>query len=186
MIATAQKIPPHHQYWWMVLLRGIVAVLFGLLAMLWPGLTTIILVYLFGTFALFDGALAIVIAILERAHISRWWVLLLEGIFGLLIALLAYLSPVVTALVLLYLVAAWAIVTGIIELVAAFTRKYDRDLEWTLAIAGILSILLGILLVLQPINGLLTIVWVIGIYAIFSGLLLIISALSRRPTRLAA
>lgn len=175
-----------HQYWWMILLRGILAVLFGLLATLWPGLTTLVLVYLFGTFALLDGVLAIVVSLQARSHDSRWWVLLLEGVAGVLIALLAYVSPVITALVLLYLISAWAIITGIIELIAAFSIRHASDLEWTLAIAGILSLMLGVLLILQPINGLLTLVWMIGLYALFAGILLIIRAFKLKSRAFAA
>jgi len=169
------------RYWWMLAIRGVIAVLFGLAAIFWPGLTALVLVYLFGAFALIDGIVAVVVSLQERAVVPRWWVLLIEGIFGILIGILTFFSPIVTALVLLYLIAAWAIITGILEIAAAFSMRRALALEWTLAIAGILSILLGILLAVQPVRGIITVVWIIGIYAIVFGVLFIVRAFQFRP-----
>jgi len=170
----------YRRYWWMLLIRGIVAVLFGLAAIVWPGLTALVLVYLFGAFAFVDGIVAVVVSMQERAIVPRWWVLLIEGIVGILIGILTFFSPAVTALALLYLIAVWAIITGILEIAAAFSMRRALVLEWTLAIAGILSILLGILLAIQPASGILAVVWIIGIYAIVFGVLLIIRAFQFR------
>ena len=170
----------YRRYWWMLLIRGIVAVLFGLAAIVWPGLTALVLVYLFGAFAFVDGIVAVVVSLQERAIVPRWWVLLIEGIVGILIGILTFFSPAVTALALLYLIAVWAIITGILEIAAAFSMRRALVLEWTLAIAGILSILLGILLAIQPASGILAVVWIIGIYAIVFGVLLIIRAFQFR------
>jgi len=170
----------YRRYWWMLLIRGIVAVLFGLAAIVWPGLTALVLVYLFGAFAFVDGIVAVVVSLQERTIVPRWWVLLIEGIVGILIGILTFFSPTVTALALLYLIAAWAIITGILEIAAAFSMRRALVLEWTLAIAGILSILLGILLAIQPASGILAVVWIIGIYAIVFGVLLIIRAFQFR------
>ncbi len=135
-VVTATQM--YRRYWWMLLIRGVVAVLFGLAAIVWPGPTVLVLVYLFGAFALIDGIVAVVVSLQERAVVPRWWVLLIEGIVGILI------------------------------------------LEWTLAIAGILSILLGILLAFQPVSGILAVVRIIGIYAIIFGVLLIIRSFQFR------
>src|SRR5713101_8134071 len=156
----------YRRYWWMLLIRGVVAVLFGLAAIVWPGPTVLVLVYLFGAFALIDGIVAVVVSLQERAIVPRWWVLLIEGIVGILIGVLTFFSPIVVALALLYLIAIWAIVTGIMELVAAFWMGRALAFEWTLAIAGVLSIILGILLATRPVGGILAVVWVIGVYAI--------------------
>jgi uncharacterized membrane protein HdeD (DUF308 family) len=170
----------YHRYWWMLLIRGVIAVLFGLAAIVWPGLTALVLVYLFGAFAFVDGIVAVVVSLQERAIVPRWWLLLIEGIVGILIGILTFFSPIVTALILLYLIATWAILTGILEIAAAFSMRRALVLEWTLAIAGILSILLGILLAIQPVSGILAVVWIIGIYAIVFGVLLIIRAFQFR------
>src|SRR5712692_2477629 len=121
----------YRRYWWMLLIRGVVAVLFGLAAIVLTGLTALVLVYLFGAFALIDGIVAVVVSLQERAVAPRWWVLLIEGIVGILIGVLTFFSPLVTALALLYLIAAWAILTGVIEIVAAFSLRRALVLEWT-------------------------------------------------------
>ena len=177
-VVTAAQM--YRRYWWMLLIRGVVAVLFGLAAIVWPGLTALVLVYLFGAFAFVDGIVAVVVSLQERAIVPRWWVLLIEGIVGILIGVLTFFSPIVTALILLYLIATWAILTGILEIAAAFSMRRALVLEWTLAIAGILSILLGILLAIQPVSGILAVVWIIGVYAIVFGVLLIIRAFQFR------
>jgi uncharacterized membrane protein HdeD (DUF308 family) len=177
-VVTATQM--YGRYWWMLLIRGVVAVLFGLAAIVWPGLTALVLVYLFGAFAFVDGIVAVVVSLQERAVVPRWWVLLIEGIVGILIGVLTFFSPIVTALVLLYLIATWAILTGILEIAAAFSMRRALALEWTLAIAGILSILLGILLAIQPVSGILAVVWIIGVYAIVFGVLLIIRSFQFR------
>lgn len=168
------------RYWWTLVIRGIIAILFGVAAIVWPGLTALVLVYLFGAFALIDGVVAVVVSLQERAIAPRWWVLLIEGIVGILIGILTFFSPIVTAIALLYLIAVWAVLTGIIEIVAAFSLRRALALEWTLAIAGIISILLGIVLAVEPASGILAVVWIIGIYAIVFGVLLLIRAFQFR------
>ena len=163
------------QSWWSLLARGIIAVLFGLAALFWPGLTLFVLVYIFGAFVLVEGIIAIYHAFQERRQ-TNWWMLLLEGIAGVILGILVFIWPGITALILLFLIAAWALITGIIELVAAFTT----GMGWLLALAGALSILLGIVLFARPRAGILSLVWVIGIYAIIWGVLLIVRAFQAR------
>jgi uncharacterized membrane protein HdeD (DUF308 family) len=175
---TGYQIPRHA--WWVFLLRGIVAILFGLMALIWPHLTLLALILLFGAYALVDGLVLVAIALQERSVASRWWILLLEGLLGVVIGVLTFFWPGVTALVLLYLIVFWAILTGIGELAAAFSLQRSLGLEWTLAIGGVLSILLGILLAFRPAAGLLTVVWLIGVYAIVAGVLLLVRAFQFR------
>jgi len=164
--------------WWALLLRGIAAIAFGVLAFVWPGITLAVLVFLWGAYAFFDGVFAIAAGVKSHGESRRWWVLLLEGILGVIAGVLAFVIPGITALVLLMLIAAWAIVTGIFEIVAAIQmRKYIKG-EWLLILAGIASILFGLLLFLSPGAGALAVVWLIGAYAIVFGVILI--ALSLR------
>ncbi len=166
--------------WWALALRGLFALLFGLLAFIWPGLTLAVLVLLFGAYVLVDGIFAIVAAVNAPKGYARWWVLLLEGIVDVIVGLLTFLWPAMTALVLLYFIAAWAIITGVLEIVAALRlRKAIRN-EWLLVLSGVLSILFGLALMLMPVAGALAVVWLIGAYAVLFGLLLLTLALRLR------
>lgn len=158
--------------WWLLALRGLAAVLFGLLALILPGITLLVLVTLFGIYALFDGVMSISGAIRHRDR-PRWWALLLEGVAGIAAGILAFVWPGMTAVVLLYLIAAWAVVTGVLEIVAALKLRAEIDNEWALGLAGLASIVFGVLLFVWPGAGLLSLVWLIGLYALLFGLLLI-------------
>jgi uncharacterized membrane protein HdeD (DUF308 family) len=159
-------------YRWMLLFRGILAILFGILAIAWPGITLIALVYLFGAYAFIDGVVEVVAA-LRHTKEQGWGLLLVEGIVSVLAGVVAFAYPGITALVFLYLLAAWAVVTGITEIVAAFSLPLGASREWLLGLAGVASILFGILIAFQPKSGLLIVVWLIGIYAVVFGALLI-------------
>ena len=168
--------------WWSTGLRGLFALLFGLAAIIWPGVTIIVLVTLFGAYALIDGVVAVGVSLHERRFIRRWWVLLLEGLAGIAFGVITLLWPAITAFALLYLVAAWAIITGVFEVIAAFSGQVSPAREWTLALAGVLSILLGVLLAVQPGMGLHVLAWFIGFYALFFGGLLIVRAFQHRSS----
>lgn len=168
--------------WWSTGLRGLCAVLFGLLALIWPGVTLLVLVVLFGAYALFDGVLAIGVAFLERPWLRSWWVLLLEGLAGIVFGIITFLWPAITAFALLYLIAGWAIITGVFEVIAAFSGQVSPAREWTLALAGVFSILLGFLLAVQPGMGLHVLLWFVGFYALFFGGLLIVRAFRHRSS----
>lgn len=177
MIATLAR------YWWVLAIRGVAAILFGIAAFLWPGLTLTVLVLLFGAYALVDGIFAVVGGFTARAEQERWWVLILEGIAGIALGVLTFLWPYITALVLLYFIAAWAIVTGVLEVAAAIRLRREITGEWLLGLAGVASILFGVLLVLLPGPGALALVWLIGAYALIFGIVLVILAFRLRSLR---
>lgn len=166
-------------YWWMLLVRAIVALLFGIVAIISPAFALLFLVYLFAAYVLIDGILAVVVALQERTAYSRWWVLLLGGISGIILGLLAFFWPGVTSLVLFYLVAAWAVVTGIFDVIAAFSVR-ARGVEWLLVLGGVLSIIIGIIFFLHPVASILAIVWLLGVFAIVYGVILIVRAIQFR------
>jgi len=162
--------------WWLLALRGLVAVLFGVLAFMWPGATLITLVWLFGAFALVNGILSLVLAAKTPKGYPKVGSLIFGGLLGILAGLLAFVMPGITALGLLILIAAWAIVTGIMELVAAVRLRKIINNEWLLVLAGIASVVFGILLLFQPAAGALVLIWWIGAWALLSGILLMILA----------
>ncbi len=169
--------------WWMFALRGLIAVIFGILALIWPGQTLLALVLLFGAYALVDGIFAVVAGIAFHRYFERWWAVLLEGLAGIIFGVLTFLWPNITALVFLYLIAAWALVTGVLEIVAAIQLRRVITGEWRLVLSGILSILLGVALFVFPGAGAVSLVWLIGIYAIVFGISLIALAFRLRSLR---
>ncbi|MGD0969658.1 MAG: HdeD family acid-resistance protein [Candidatus Aquilonibacter sp.] len=159
--------------WWALLIRGIAAVIFGLLAFFWPGATGWALVILFGAYALVDGVFAIVSAVRAAEAHQRWIALALEGIIGIIIAALVFFDPLLVGVALYYTIAVWAVLTGILELVAAFQLRALMPNEWMLILGGILSIVFGVLLIIYPLIGILTVIYLIGFYAIFFGIVMI-------------
>ncbi len=158
--------------WWALVLRGLAAIAFGVLAFMWPHLTLTALVFLWGAYVLVDGLFAIVGGVKSHAENKRWWVLMLEGILSVAAGVLAFVIPNITALVLLILIAAWAIVTGAFEIGAAIQLRKHIKGEWLLALAGVASVLFGFALLVNPNAGAIAVVWLIGIYAIVFGTLL--------------
>jgi uncharacterized membrane protein HdeD (DUF308 family) len=164
--------------WWLLALRGLLALIFGLLALIWPAITLRVLVILFGAYALVDGLFRVITALKDSR--KRWGILLLEGVLGIALGILAFIWPDITALALLYLIAAWALVTGILEIMAAVWLRKELKGEWLLGLAGLASVVFGLLLVIWPGSGVLAIVWLIGAYAIVFGVLLIALAFRLR------
>jgi uncharacterized membrane protein HdeD (DUF308 family) len=160
------------RYWWAVALRGVVAVLFGIMALIWPSITLLVLVVLFGAYALVDGVVTLGSAIFGPNRGRRGW-LIVEGIADIVIGVITLAWPGITTLVLLWVIAAWALVTGIMEIVAAIRLRREMRGEWLLALGGVLSVVFGILLVVWPATGALTLIALIGIYAIVFGVALI-------------
>lgn len=169
--------------WWVILLRGICSILFGIAAFIWPGPTLESLVLLFGVYMLADGVLAVRVGIQQYGERERWWMVLLEGIVGIVLGLLALFWPGATAAVLLSFVAAWALLTGAFEIAAALRLRKLIAGEWSLIVAGALSMLLGVLVFLQPGASALAIAWMIGAYAIVCGALAITLAIRLRGMR---
>jgi uncharacterized membrane protein HdeD (DUF308 family) len=160
--------------WWLLLLRGIASIVFGVLAFLWPGLTLVALIFLWGAYAIADGGIALWAAISGKGGeiAPRWW-LAIVGIVGLLAGLVAFVSPGLTALVLLMFIAGWAIVIGVLEIWGAIQLRKEIEGEWWLILSGLLSIAFGALLFARPGPGALALVWVIGAFAILHGCTLI-------------
>jgi uncharacterized membrane protein HdeD (DUF308 family) len=164
--------------WWALLVRGIVAVFFGLAALFWPGLTLFVLIVFFGAYVLVDGIFALVAGI--RGSAGRRWPLLAEGVLGVLAGLITFFWPGMTALVLLYVIAAWAIFTGILKVVMAISLRREIENERLMVLSGALSVLFGVLLAVLPGAGVLSLVWLIGIYALVFGIALIVLGLRVR------
>lgn len=154
--------------WWLFIVHGIVAIVFGVLAIFWPGLTLGVLVILFGAWALVDGVIGIVSAFRSREGMQ--WSLLLWGIVGIAAGIAAFVWPGLTALALVFLIGAWAIVTGVAQIGSAIALRREINDEWLLILVGVLSIVAGVLFFLFPGAGALSVVWLIGAYAIARGI----------------
>jgi uncharacterized membrane protein HdeD (DUF308 family) len=159
--------------WWAVLLRGIAGILFGIATFFAPAISLAVLVLLFGAYALVDGVLAVISALRHRATNERWWVVLLEGLVGIFAGVVTFAWPHITAIALLYVIAAWALITGALEIAAAIRLRKVIDHEWLMVLSGILSIAFGVLLAMFPGLGALAVVLWIGAYAIIFGVLLV-------------
>ena len=168
--------------WWLVVLRGLLAILFGLASFLWPEITWLALILLFGIYAIVDGVFAMISGASRSRYSSRWWVFLLEGLISLTAGVIVLLRPGLAGLALVIVIAVWAILTGILEILAAIRLRREIRNEWMLGFGGFMSIVLGILMLLQPAAGGLVITLMIGAYALIFGILLV--ALGFRLRRL--
>ena len=180
-MAQPQALPSETGHWWALALRGAVAILFGLAALLRPDIALEALILLFGAYALVDGVFAIVGVFGGTRGGTPRWLLVIEGIVGILAGLIAFVLPGLTAILLLYLIAAWAVITGISEIATAMRLRQEITGEWALIIGGALSIIFGVILaVIGPVAGLLSLVWLIGVYALAFGILMLITAFQVR------
>lgn len=159
--------------WWALLIRGIAAVVFGILAFIWPAPTLLAIGLLFGAYAFVDGVFAIVAAVRAAQSHERWWPFLIEGIVGLVIAGITVYDVSITLLALYFTIAAWAFLTGILEIVAAIQLRKMIANEIMLILAGILSILFGAFMIWHPVAASVAIVWIIGTYAVVFGIVMI-------------
>lgn len=165
--------------WWIIALQGVAAIVFGVLALVWPEITLLALVFLFGSYAIVDGVLALVRGSRGGGGRSdRWQVV--RGVVGIAAGVIAFVVPDITAYALLLVIAAWAIVSGGLELMAAFELRGVIRHEWLLAVDGVLSIVFGVALIVFPIAGALAVVWLIGVFAIASGAIILTTALRLR------
>jgi uncharacterized membrane protein HdeD (DUF308 family) len=159
--------------WWVLLLRGIAAIVFGVLAFIWPGLTLVTLVLLYGAFALVDGVLALVAAFTGGAKpVPTWWLILI-GIAGIAAGVITFLWPGITAVLLVLFIGAWALVHGVLEIIAAIQLRKEIDNEWTLILGGAVSVLFGLVVLIAPGAGALGMIWAIAAYSIVFGILFI-------------
>jgi len=160
--------------WWLLLLRGLAAIAFGVIAFFWPGITLLSLTYLWGAYALADGVFSLGAAITGQGGdtSSRWW-LALSGIVSILAAAIAFFWPGITALVLLMFIAGWAIVIGVLEIYAAVQLRKVVENEWWLVLSGLLSIAFGFVMFAWPGTGALAVIWTIAWFAIFFGCTLV-------------
>ncbi|OYW55844.1 MAG: hypothetical protein B7Y80_04265 [Hyphomicrobium sp. 32-62-53] len=158
--------------WWLILLRGIFAIIFGLLTFVWPGLTLVTLVLLYGAFSLLDGIFSIVAALKGGTPMPRWW-LALVGLLGIGVGLITLFWPQITGIVLLMFIAGWAIASGVLQIIGAVYLRKEIEGEWLLIASGLLSVLFGVVLVLFPGAGALSLALVIGAFAVVYGVLLI-------------
>lgn len=169
--------------WWVFLLRGLFAVVFGILALIWPEITLITLMFLFGVFVLLEGLLNLLIGIASSETNRRWWMTLVEGVLGIVIAILTFVYPNLTAVVLLYFIAAWGLITGVLEFLAAIRLRRLIENEWLMIINGLVSIIFALLLFIFPDESAISLVWLIGLFEILAGFLLIILSFRLRKYR---
>jgi uncharacterized membrane protein HdeD (DUF308 family) len=165
--------------WWLLAIRGVFAIIFAVIAFVWPGITVTVLVLMFGAYALVDGIFALAAALRAARHHGRSGALLLEGILDLIIAGIVFFWPVEALVAIIYFIAIWAVITGI-ALIAAGIAMIRINGEWLLVLSGIISILLGIILFVQPGAGALALSWWLGIYALLFGISLIGAAFRLR------
>lgn len=176
-----QALPAEAGHWWALALRGAIAILFGLAALVRPGIALEALILLFGAYALVDGVFSIVGVFGGTRSGTPRWLLLLEGVVSILAGLIAFVLPGLAAVAFLYLIAAWAIITGISEIAMAIRLRREIRGEWALILGGAFSVLFGVILALiGPFAGLVSLIWLIGVYVLIFGILMLITAFQVR------
>jgi uncharacterized membrane protein HdeD (DUF308 family) len=172
------------RFWWLILLRGVSAILFGICALAWPGQTLVTLTMLFAAYALVDGIFDVIHAIGYRKEIDNWGLLLIEGLFGIAFGVLAFQSPelttVIGGVIVAFYIAAWAIITGALRIVMAVRLRKEIEGEWMLGLSGLISILFGIVIMARPAVGVLGMLYLVAAWAILLGGILIALAIKTR------
>ena len=171
------------RYWWTYALRGLIAILFGVMAIGWPDLTISALVILFGAYVVVDGVIAVFNGVTGRGIHDRWWADILIGFAGIVAGIWAMADPELTAVGLMYVIAAWWLFTGVMEIIVAIRLREVLSNEWTLILSGMLSVVLGVLFLVSPGAGAISLIWVIGIFAIVFGVMLVVLAFRLRGIR---
>jgi uncharacterized membrane protein HdeD (DUF308 family) len=161
-------------YWWVLLLRGALAILFGIAAYAWPGMTLVTLLTFFGAFAFVDGIFNVFHAFSGRKEDERWWVLLLEGLLGIAIGVITFQAPEITATVLILYIGFWAMATGVLRIILAVRLRKEIEGEWWMALAGLAGIVFGVFMLARPGAGALAVLWVIAAWAVVGGVCLVI------------
>ena len=159
--------------WGWIMLRGVAAVIFGVLALVWPGVTLVILTLFFGAYALTDGVFALIVAYKKREGRRPVWPLVVIGLLGIAAGIVTFLWPGMTALALLMFIAVWALFIGIFQIAAAIRLRKEIENEWWLGLSGALSVLFGLLMIASPGAGALAVIWLIAAYSILFGMMLI-------------
>ena len=172
-VLREEKLDRLPMRWWAIMLRGLLGILLGIVAFFMPVATLLAIVYLFGAYAFFDGIFNLIAAWRQTNRQKPWWALLLSGIAGIGAAAISFVWPGITALALVYVVSAWALITGGLEIAAAVKLRKEIEGEWLLALSGLLSIVLGFLLAFFPDAGAIGLVWYLGAYAVVFGILMI-------------
>jgi uncharacterized membrane protein HdeD (DUF308 family) len=162
------------RHWWVPVIRGVAAIVFGIIAFVYPGLTVAVLVLLFGAWVLVDGVFRVIGAIGHRASDKEWGFDLIIGLVGIIIGFLTFHAPQITALALIIYIAAWALMIGATEIAMAIKLRREIKGEWFLVLMGLASIAFAVILLWNPLPGALALVWLIGSYAIVFGILGII------------
>jgi len=169
-----QFFPVDKKHWWQIAVRGLIALLFGILLLAWPAVSLFLFAIFFGAYAFVDGIFTLVAAINYKAGAGQRAWLFVRGILGIIIGIVTFFWPAITEIALVLLIGAWALIAGVMELSFAFTAVKETGAKWLFAISGILAIILGILLLIRPIAGIIAVIWFIGAYAIIAGIVLII------------
>jgi uncharacterized membrane protein HdeD (DUF308 family) len=159
--------------WWSLVIRGLLGITVGIVTFIWPGITLAALVFLFAGYALIDGIMSLTGAIRAVQAHERWGILLIEGIAGIGAAVVTVLWPAITAISLVFVIAAWAIVTGIVEIAAAIRLRSVISGEWLLALSGVASVVFGVLLAVLPVVGAIVLAMWFGVYALIFGVLMV-------------
>jgi uncharacterized membrane protein HdeD (DUF308 family) len=170
------------QNWWAVAIRGVCGIIFGLIALFLPGATILTLVLFFSAYMLVDGIFGVVAAVRAASHHQRWGLLVLEGVLNIAVGVIAFIWPGLTAVTFVLLIAAWAIVTGVLEIVAA-VRLHPEYGRWWLILSGVASVIFGVLLVVAPLAGVIVVTWWIGAFALIFGIMLLVLAFRLRARK---
>jgi uncharacterized membrane protein HdeD (DUF308 family) len=170
------------QNWWAIAIRGVCGIVFGLIALFLPGATILTLVLFFSAYMLVDGIFGVVAAVRAASHHQRWGLLVLEGVLNIAVGVIAFIWPGLTAVTFVLLIAAWAIVTGVLEIVAA-VRLHPEYGRWWLILSGVASVIFGVLLVVAPLAGVIVVTWWIGAFALIFGIMLLVLAFRLRARK---
>ena len=170
------------QNWWAIAIRGVCGIVFGLIALFLPGATMLTLVLFFSAYMLVDGIFGVVAAVRAASHHQRWGLLVLEGVLNIAVGVIAFIWPGLTAVTFVLLIAAWAIVTGVLEIVAAL-RLHPEYGRWWLILSGAASVIFGVLLVVAPLAGVIVVTWWIGAFALIFGIMLVVLAFRLRARK---
>ena len=161
-------------HWWVLLLRGVFAILFGIVAYGWPGMTLATLLTFFGAFVFVDGVFNVFHAVSDRKEHEHWWVLLLEGLLGIAFGVITFQAPEITATVMILYIAFWAMASGILRIILAVRLRKEIEGEWWMVLSGLVSVVFGVLMMARPGAGALAVLWVVAIWSIVGGVFLVI------------